>query len=173
MFYLAKLKTTERISPNQLDENIENLLLNILKEKYEGKCYSDLGNLLYIFKISNIEGGDICYGNGDVLFDVEFEALIQTFTQNETVICVAHELSNFGIFANTGCFKGLIHISQIFDGRAVFDQSDMKIKKENSNEEIVQGDILRAKITGVSIYNNVMNSKIHMTMRQPGLGKLK
>jgi len=171
MFYLSRIRTTERIKPKELKLDIKETIFKKIKEKYEGLCSPEFGDILYITKITNIEGGEISWGDGEVIFDVEFEALTLNFTQNETVICVADEIDNLGIFANLGGFKGLIHISQIFEGKAEFDRSSGKIKSE-SGEEIKLRDVLRAKITGVSIRDNVTNSRIHLTMRQPGLGKV-
>ena len=83
------------------------------------------------------------------------------------------EVLRFGAFVRFGPLDGLLHISQIMDDRIDIDESNNRLVGKDTKRDLRTGDIERARIVAISINEvNYRESKIGLTMRQPGLGKL-
>ncbi|MEM4262720.1 MAG: DNA-directed RNA polymerase, partial [Thermoplasmata archaeon] len=68
---------------------------------------------------------------------------------------------------------GLLHISQIMDDRIDVDLENQRFLGKDTRRDLRLGDPVRARIVSLSINErSPRESKIGLTMRQPGLGKL-
>ena len=97
-----------------------------------------------------------------------FKPKMQEIVEGEVVEIVA-----FGAFVAIGPLDGLLHISQITDEYISYDEKGEKLVTKDTGKTLGEGDKLRARIVAISL--NEMDpgdSKIGLTMRQPGLGKL-
>ncbi|MEM4602135.1 MAG: S1 RNA-binding domain-containing protein, partial [Desulfurococcaceae archaeon] len=76
-----------------------------------------------------------------------------------------------GIYVNLGVIDGFIHINQVADEKVVFDAARGSLLLEESRKYVEKGDKVRARVyvTGIMPGKGI---RIHMTMRQPGMGKL-
>jgi DNA-directed RNA polymerase subunit E' len=67
----------------------------------------------------------------------------------------------------------LLHISQITDEYISYDEKGVKLNTKETNRTLGEGDKVRARIVAISLNEkDPGDSKIGLTMRQPGLGKL-
>ena len=83
------------------------------------------------------------------------------------------DVVEFGVFVRLGPLDGLIHISQIMDDYVSYDPKREAIIGKETGRVIEKGDKVRARIVAVSLREaRKRGSKIALTMRQPGLGKL-
>ena len=76
-------------------------------------------------------------------------------------------------FVRFGPLDGLLHVSQILDDHMDPDVGGQRMVGKETKREMRVGDRLRSRIVTISL-NEVSprESKIGLTMRQPGLGKL-
>ena len=83
------------------------------------------------------------------------------------------EIVDFGAFVEIGPLDGLLHISQITDEFISYDEKGAKLITKETNRTLSEGDKVRARIVAVSLNEqDPGDSKIGLTMRQPGLGKI-
>ena len=83
------------------------------------------------------------------------------------------EVLKFGAFVRFGPLDGLLHISQIMDDRIDVDDSDQGLLGKDTKRDLKVGDKVRARIVALSLNErSPRESKIGLTMRQPGLGKI-
>ena len=83
------------------------------------------------------------------------------------------EIVKFGAFLSLGPFDGLLHVSQITNEYISHDEKNARLVSKESNKSLGEGDKVRARVIAVSLNEKEpRESKIGLTMRQTGLGKL-
>ena len=172
MFYLIQVEDIVRIAPDKFNNILENVTLEALRAKYEGFVSSDLGFVVAVIdmKVSSI--GKIIPGDGATHHIVSFTLLsyypeIQGIVEGEVV-----EVEDFGAFVRIGPIDALIHVSQLIDDFVSFDERQGVLIGKETRRILRGGDIVRARITAVSLAKGGTSGKIGMTMRQPFLGKM-
>ncbi len=171
-----------RVPPERFGEPLKETIEDILRRGYdyrgyteggyEGKLDKNLGVILAITKIIKIGEGKIVPGDGAVYHDVTFEALVFKPELHEVVEAEVVEVVNFGAFVRFGPLDGLIHVSQIMDDYIVYDKKREVLIGKQTNRVLMPGDKVRARIVTISLNPDKKETKINLTMRQPGLGKL-
>ena len=116
--------------------------------------------------------GRIIQGDGAAYFDCEFDALVYTPKVNEVVEGEVTEIVEFGAFVRIGPIDGLVHVSQIADDYLTYDKKTGMLVGKESKKTVKKGDWVRAKVATVSMKDTILNSKIALTMRPAGLGKV-
>jgi len=140
---------------------------------YEGKIDKDLGVVLAITKIIDIEDGSVIPGDGAAFHNTTFEALVFKPELHEILDGEVVEIVEFGAFVRFGSLDGLIHVSQITDDFIIYDKKREALIGKETNRILQVGDKVRARVVAVSLSSEKdKESKINLTMRQPGLGKL-
>ena len=67
----------------------------------------------------------------------------------------------------------ILHISQVMDDRVDIDEANQRLVGKDSGRHLAVGDIVKARVVSIDLNEkNPQDSKIGLTMRQPGLGKL-
>jgi DNA-directed RNA polymerase subunit E' len=172
MFYLIEVEDIVRISPEKFNNILENVTLEALRAKYEGFVSSDMGFVVAVIdmKVSSI--GKIIPGDGATHHIVSFTLLsyypeIQGIVEGEVV-----EVEDFGAFVRIGPIDALVHVSQLIDDFVSFDERQGILIGKETRRILRGGDIVRARITAVSLAKGGSSGKIGMTMRQPFLGKI-
>ncbi|MEM0475692.1 MAG: DNA-directed RNA polymerase, partial [Candidatus Norongarragalinales archaeon] len=117
--------------------------------------------------------GKVIHGDGAAYFDVEFDALVFAPQVNEVVEGEVTEIVEFGAFVRLGPIDGLVHISQVANEFLSFDKKQGILSARDSKKNIKRGNCVRAKIATVSLKDSIPNSKIALTMRPEGLGKVR
>ena len=172
MYYLVGKEDTVRIPPDRLGEDLDLLIEELTHTTFEGKV--DRGRLIVLVTHILKEGeGRIIHGDGGVYQRVKFDALMFKPELQEIVHGTVCEILKFGAFIRFGPLDGLLHISQIMDDRIDIDEGGNRLIGKDTKRELRVGDDVRARIVAVSINErSPRESKIGLTMRQPGLGKL-
>jgi DNA-directed RNA polymerase subunit E' len=82
-------------------------------------------------------------------------------------------VTEYGAFVRFGPLDGLLHVSQIQDDHIDVDVGGQRLVGKETKRELRLEDHVRSRIVTISL-NEVSprESKIGLTMRQPGLGKL-
>jgi DNA-directed RNA polymerase subunit E' len=161
-----------RIPPGMFSLKLEEAVLNMLRERYERKMDKEIGIILAITNAREVGPGSIIHGDGASYHKVKFDALCFLPEVNEVLDGEVSEVVEFGAFVRMGPLDGLVHLSQITNDFLSFDKKSMAFVGRESKKTLKKGDMVRAKISTVSMKGSIPETKIGMTMRPGGLGKL-
>jgi len=173
MYILTKSEKVVRIPPADLKEDIEAVIGELTKGAYEGKFGEDKLMTVLISNVETVGPGRIVHGDGAVYQTVRYDHLAFRPKDNEIIEGVVCEVVKFGAFVRFGPIDGLLHISQVMDDRVDIDADNQRLIGKDSGRSLGIGDKVRARVVSIDINEkNPEDSKIGLTMRQPGLGKL-
>ena len=171
MYLQAKVRDTIRVPPSKFSGNLNESILNIVRGDFEGMVDGDLGVIVAVTDAKRRGEGKIVPGDASAYFDSEITLLVYKPQVNEAVEGMISEATEFGAFLKTGPLEGLIHVSQIADDFITYDANLPVFVGRDSKRTLKIGDQVTARIVSVSMKNTIPDSKIGLTMRQPGLGK--
>lgn len=182
MYKIVTIEDVIRVPPDRFGEPLEKVVEEILKKGYEhrggnvggyeGIVDKDLGVILSLVSVDNIEDGRIIPNDGASYHKVSFEALVCKPELHEVVDCEVVDVVEFGAFVRLGAVDGLIHISQVTDDYIAYDEKRQALVGKETNRVLQVGDKVRARIVAVSTKSEGgKEGKINLTMRQNGLGK--
>lgn len=172
MYMKVERKEVIRIPPHRFNEDIDEVTKELTRKTFEGCVESD-GFTVLATDIRRVGDGQIVHGDGAVYQPVAYEAVVFKPQLQEIVEGVVCEVLKFGAFVRFGPLDGLLHISQIMDDRINVDSENQRLIGKETKRDLRVGDKVRVRIVAVNINDrNPRESKIGLTMRQPGLGKL-
>jgi len=64
------------IEPKYLNSNISNIIVELLKKKYNNKCIKNCGYIISIEKLLSYNNNIISNSNPNVIFDIKYEMMI-------------------------------------------------------------------------------------------------
>jgi DNA-directed RNA polymerase subunit E' len=173
MYLKARREDIVRIPPERLDEDLDQLTRELTRESLEGRMDAEKNLILITSDIERVGDGRIVHGDGAVYQKVSFDAIVFRPVLQEVVEGEVCEVLKFGAFVRFGPLDGLLHISQIMDDRVDVDVDGGRLVGKDTRKDLRVGDRVRTRIVAISINErNPRESKIGLTMRQPGLGKL-
>ncbi len=139
---------------------------------YEGRLDKDIGMIVTINDVKSIGDGSLIPGDGGAYHPTVFEALVFKPELHEIVDGEVVEIVEFGAFLRFGPLDGLAHVSQIADDYISHDSKKGVLIGKESGKILGVGDKARARIVAISLNpERAKETKINLTMRQPGLGK--
>ncbi len=171
MYYVHTIQDTISITPNYFGEDIKKSAEEILRRKYERTIDKDLGIIIALFNVRDISDGYIVPGDPATHNNVTFDALTFNLEVDEVVAGEVSELVDFGCFVRIGPIEGLVHLSQITSDFISYDKRGGFFVSKNSGKSLKKGDLVLAKVSTISLKNNIKDTKIALTMRPDGLGK--
>jgi len=169
MFYRTKVVDYVRVSPQLLNLEKEERVIQEIRHKYESFVDKELGIVIDVSNISEIKDGRIMPGDGGVFYETEFELLTFKPENQEVVPGKIKDITDFGAFITMGPVDGMIHISQTMNDFVSFGKDKVLNGKETSRNLKV-GDFCRARVIAAS-FKDATNPKIGLTMRQDYLGR--
>jgi len=173
MYKRMKLGAVVRIPPDQMGAPLPEAVELALRNKYEARVDKTLGAMVAILDVEHVGEGRILAGDGAIYYDVIFHAIVYKPEMQEIIEGEVVEIVKFGAFLSVGPFDGLLHVSQITNEYISYDEKNARLVSKESNKSLVEGDKVRARIIAVSLNEkDPRDSKIGLTMRQTGLGKL-
>lgn len=173
MYMLTEAERIVRIPPAELDEDIGKVIDALTWDTFEGRLGEDKSITVLIRNVRPVGPGRIVHGDGGVYQTVKYEQVVFRPKDNEIIQGVVVEILKFGAFVRFGPIDGLLHISQVMDDRVDIDETNQKLVGKESGRSLSVGDVVRARIVSIDLNEkNPQDSKIGLTMRQPGLGKL-
>ena len=172
MYRLVTFKETVRIPARLFGKKISDGALELLREKYERTVRKEYGVLVSLHKVDVLSAGKVLPGEGAAYFDVAFTALVYSPEVNEVVEGEVSEIVEFGAFVRLGPIDGLVHVSQIANDFLSFDKKTGMLIGKETKKTVKKKDVVRAKVATVSLKDSIPNSKIALTMRPEGLGKV-
>lgn len=173
MYLKIRAVDVVRVPPEKLGDDLQIVVKELLQEKLEGRLDKKIGMFIAILDIVKIKEGRIMIGDAGVYYDAVFDALVFRPKMQEIVEGSVVEIVEFGAFVEIGPLDGLLHISQITDEYISYDEKGAKLVTKETGKTLGEGDKLRARLVAISLNeHDPSDSKIGLTMRQPGLGKL-
>jgi len=173
MYYLKTITETIRIPPERLGEELDDISSEIAAHIFENSVIQGSYFVVMITNINRVGEGRVLPGNAGVFQDVEFDTLLFRPELHEVIYGEVREIMKFGAFVRIGPLDGLLHISQIIDDKVDADLTNRRLIAHETKRDLKIGDRVRARIVAVSISErSPEESKIGLTMRQAGLGKL-
>ncbi len=171
MYKLVTIRDVVRVPPSMFSEDLEKAVTGILRENYEGKIDPEMGVVISITNARDISEGRIIPGDGAAYHEVTFDALMFEPRNHEVVRGIVVDIAEFGAFVRFGPFDGLVHASQVTDDFVSINEKTGSLTGKQTKRTLKKEDTVYAKITSISYRDNVTETKINLTMRQPGLGK--
>ncbi|MFQ5909777.1 MAG: DNA-directed RNA polymerase [Thermoplasmata archaeon] len=169
---MVRREEVVRIPPQRLGEDIDELARELTRSTHEGKVAADKSYTLLATKIERLDEGRIVHGDGAIYQKVAFDAVVLKPLLQEVIDGTICEVMKFGAFVRFGPLDGLLHISQVMDDRVDVDVDNQRLVGKDTKRDLRRGDNVRARIVAASINErNPRESKIGLTMRQPGLGQ--
>ena len=173
MYLVSKIEDTVRIPPSRFEDPLENVAVEILNESYVGKIDKKLGLMVTVKEIEELGTGKVIMGEGAAYHDVLFTALFFKPELHEIVEGEVIEITEFGAFIRIGPMDGLVHVSQVTDDYINYDGKRGALIGKESKKSLEEGNKVRARIVALSLKGkSSKETKIGLTMRQPGLGRL-
>jgi DNA-directed RNA polymerase subunit E' len=173
MYYLDQRADVVRVPPARLGAEIESVLTELAQQQFEGKLVDGQNLTVLIRDVHPIGEGHIIHGDGGVYQEVEYSALLFRPELQEVVEGNVVEIRKFGAFVRFGPLDGLLHVSQIMDDRVNIDEHNQRLVGVESKRDLKVGYKARARIVSLSLSEiSPRDSRIGLTMRQPGLGRL-
>jgi DNA-directed RNA polymerase subunit E' len=171
MYTIKTIEDRIRVPPSMFGSDIEDAVRNILRTRYEGRIYKDLGIVLSINNPKVMTEGLIIPGDSGAYYTVQFEALTFAPVVNEVYKAEIKEIVEFGAFASIGPFQGLLHVSQIDKEKFYYDKKAKNLSSKVLKKVLKKGDDIIVKVSTVSMKSTSSDTKIGLTMRPDGLGK--
>ncbi|MEM1627886.1 MAG: DNA-directed RNA polymerase [Desulfurococcaceae archaeon] len=181
MYGIVKIKDVVRIPPSKFNRPLNVVAREELASKYEGavvqielekgKIAQPLAIIIAILNTYVDPAGKIIPNDGATYHDVVFDALVFHPFIKEVVEGKVETVAKTGLYVNLGILDGFIHINQVSDERVHFDTARGVLLLEESKRVIEREDVVRAKIYTMGPLPG-KGIRIHMTMRQPWLGKI-
>jgi DNA-directed RNA polymerase subunit E' len=160
------------VDPKYFSKDLKEAVVEIVREKYERRVDKNFGIVLCVWNAREIGEGKVIPGDGASYHEATFDLLSYKPELNEVFEGEVSEIVEFGAFVRMGPVDGLVHLSQITNDFLSFDKKIPAFVGKQSKKIIKKGDDVLAKISTVSMKNSIPETKIGLTMRPEGLGKL-
>ncbi|MBM3229031.1 DNA-directed RNA polymerase [Candidatus Parvarchaeota archaeon] len=172
MYQVVNISDRVRIPPEVFGMKLTDAVAQIVRDRYERRMDHEIGMVLAIWNAKAHGDGVVIPGDGAAHFDVTFDALVFKPQINQIIEAEVSELVEFGAFLGLGPLEGLVHLSQIANDYLTYNKKIPAFVGKESKKSLKKGDIVAAKISTVSIKGASTDSKIGLTMRPEGLGKI-
>ncbi|PSO09313.1 DNA-directed RNA polymerase [Candidatus Marsarchaeota G2 archaeon BE_D] len=174
MFYLVKLEEYVRVDPFKFNIPLKQAILETLREKYMGVYDKELGYIVTVLDAPEIDDeGFLIPGDGGVRVRVVADLISYIPYPGDVSDGLVEEITEAGAKIRVGPMAGVLHISQVFDGDyAVYDSKRGALIGKNTQKVLQINDMVRVRITSISTRNEARESRLMLTCRQPGLGKI-
>jgi DNA-directed RNA polymerase subunit E' len=170
MFYTVEVKDHIRVPPKFLGEDVKAAVMKAVRQQFAGYIDEDIGVVVDVKDVRMVGEGVVIQGDGAAYYETSFELITFKPEMQEVVVGKIKDIADFGAFLALGPLDGMIHISQTMDDYVSFAKEKV-LSGKDSKRVLKVGDVCRARVIAVS-FKDVLNPKIGLTMRQPGLGKL-
>jgi len=173
MYKMIQREDVVRIPPHYLKEDLNTVAKYLTRRNFEGRMDKENRLVIHATDVERIGEGRIVHGDGAIFQRVKFSALVFQPNLHEVIEGTVVEVLKFGAFVRFGALDGLVHISQLMDDHIDVDLGNMRLVGKETKRDLKVGDHVRARIVSMSMNErSPRESRIGLTMRQAGLGKL-
>ncbi|MEK6985599.1 MAG: DNA-directed RNA polymerase [Candidatus Thermoplasmatota archaeon] len=172
MYRIIPMSDTVRIPPERMTEDLEGTLSKLVQQSFEGRLNKSAGITVITTNVQPSGEGQVIHGDGAIYQKVSFDALVFKPDNQEIVDGIVAEVVEFGSFIHIGPLDALVHMSQVMNDFMTADVGNERLVGKESGRTLEVGENVRARIVTASLNElSPRESKIGLTMRQPGLGK--
>ncbi|MEM1597327.1 MAG: DNA-directed RNA polymerase [Pyrobaculum sp.] len=176
-FKIVEAEDYVRIPPTEFGKPLEEIALAQLRKRYEGRVLREVGYIVAVLSAKVDREGRVVFGDGGTFHKSSFTLLAYMPLDGEVVEGVVENVREMGMLVRVGPVLGFINKIHVMDEPNVFfDASSKSYVGERTKRKVTVGDVVRARITGVSFTTPREGSdlllRVTLTMRMPGLGKL-
>lgn len=173
MYLLDSREETVRIPPDRLGEPLDKVTYDLACQAFEGRMDNLKRVTVLVTKLELTGPGVVVHSDGAVYQPVIMESLLFKPSVQEVIEGFVCEVVDFGAFIRFGPLDALLHVSQVTNDHINVDVGGQRLIAKDSKREMRLEDVVRARVVTVSLNEqSPRESKIGLTMRQPGLGKL-
>jgi DNA-directed RNA polymerase subunit E' len=172
LFRLITLEDIVRIPPELYGKPIEYAIKSLLVEKYEGVVFYDLGFVAGLVSFEFDYKGKLAPGDGGSYHKTKFKVLAFVPEVQEVMLGRVVEIEEYGAFVRIGPFEALLHVSSVMDDYVDFNKAQATLTGRKNGRVLSVGDLVRLRVTAVSIGGATGGDRIGVTTRQPFLGKI-
>ncbi len=172
MYRIIQMEDTVRIPPERMTDELTTTIAVLVQESFEGRLTKNHGITVLTTNVLPKGQGSVIHGDGAIYQKVGFDALVFKPDVQEVVDGIVAEVVEFGAFVHIGPLDALVHMSQVMNDFMTADVHNERLTGKESGRFLDVGDNVRARIVTASLNElSPRESKIGLTMRQPGLGK--
>ncbi len=172
MYYKIELRDSVRVPPHMFGLDPVKSMKEILDKEYVGRIDSDMGIIVAAIDVKDIGDSYLLPGDGGAYYDTTFTMLTYKPKLQEIVEGDFKEIAEFGAFVSIGPIDGLVHVSQIMEDFVNYNEKEQQFNGKESKRALKLTDRVRARVVTISKKSTLLDTKIGLTMRQPGLGAL-
>ena len=172
MYRVIPMSDTVRIPPEQMTEDLDTTISTLVQKSFEGRLNKTHGITVLTTNVRPDGEGQVIHGDGAIYQKVAFDALAFKPDNQEVVDGIVAEVVEFGAFVHIGPLDALVHMSQVMNDFMTADVHNERLLGKETGRSLEVGENVRARIVTASLNElSPRESKIGLTMRQPGLGK--
>ncbi len=172
MYRIVQMSDTVRIPPELMVEDLQTSIELLVQEAFEGRLTKNHGVTVLTTNVRPEGDGMIIHGDGAVYQRVIFDALAFKPDNQEVVDGIVAEIVEFGAFVHIGPLDALVHMSQVMNDFVSADVQNERLTGKETGRSLDVMDNVRARVVTASLNElSPRESKIGLTMRQPGLGR--
>lgn len=172
MFKLVECEGVVRVPPSLMNRPLKEAVLEVLRKEYGGQVMKDFGVIVSVLDAEASEYGVIVPSDGGLYHNARFKLLVYQPLVQEVVEGEVVVVESTGLLVRIGPIEGYIHKSQIMDEVVSYSREQSVIMGMKSKRLLRKGDVVRARIVGVSYGGRRHVLRVQLTMRQYCLGKL-
>ncbi|MDO8643180.1 MAG: DNA-directed RNA polymerase [Candidatus Woesearchaeota archaeon] len=170
MFYKVTINDHIRVPPKLFHLPTKEAVIKRIKKKYDGFISKELGVVVDVADVHDIQDGTVIPTDGAAYFNTTFELYTFKPELQEVALGNIRDIADFGAFVNLGPIEGMIHISQTMDDFVSF-AKDKTLAGKDTKRVLRVNDKCKARIIAVS-FKDLANPKLGLTMRQKFLGRV-
>ena len=172
MYRVIQMSDTVRIPPERMTDDLGNTISELVQKSFEGRLNKVHGITVLTTNVRPDGEGQVIHGDGAIYQKVAFDALVFKPDNQEVVDGIVAEVVEFGAFVHIGPLDALTHMSQVMNDFMTADVHNERLIGKETGRTLEVGENVRARIVTASLNElSPRESKIGLTMRQPGLGK--
>jgi DNA-directed RNA polymerase II subunit RPB7 len=142
------------MDPSSLGREVENLIRAELVEKVQGSVSLKYGYIVCVMKILKIGQGKVLDTTGNVIFNVEYKAVVMKPMINELMEGVVEKVESYGVNVTAGLLRKIFISSNHFPGDFVYDENTNSFKSKDLNEEVKVDSEIRFRVTAINYEMN-------------------
>lgn len=172
MYRVIQMSDTVRIPPERMTDDLSATISELVQKSFEGRLNKVHGITVLTTNVRPDGEGQVIHGDGAIYQKVAFDALVFKPDNQEVVDGIVAEVVEFGAFVHIGPLDALTHMSQVMNDFMTADVHNERLIGKETGRTLEVGENVRARIVTASLNElSPRESKIGLTMRQPGLGK--
>ena len=172
MYRIVPMSDTVRIPPERMTDDLQKTISTLVQQSFEGRLTKTHGITVLTTNVEPAGQGQVIHGDGAVYQKVTFDALTFKPDNQEVVDGIVAEVVEFGAFVHIGPLDALVHMSQVMNDFMTADVHNERLVGKETGRTLEVGENVRARVVTASLNElSPRESKIGLTMRQPGLGK--